>query len=81
MAETPDQITVNLDTESRVKNALQIAHSEGVSQGRWEIIDWLKKKYMDDDNRPDRDTPEAKAILSLVREVANHLRKLENSDG
>lgn len=39
-----------------------------------EIIDWLEDRYMRDPNRPDRGTPEAKAILTVVTDLSNHFR-------
>lgn len=47
--------------------------AEGRSKGRQEIVDWLEEKYTGK-GRPDRGTPEARAILELAREAALYMR-------
>lgn len=45
---------------------------EGFNRGRKLSLDFLQEKYLADD-APDRGTPEANAILTLVRELTQHL--------
>lgn len=61
------------------EKALKGAHEEGLSEGRREILDWLQEKYLNDPDRPDRGTPEAEALLQLVREASQHISSLEKS--
>jgi hypothetical protein len=49
---------------------------EGVLQGRMEILSWLEKRYLEDEGRPDRDSPEGQAMLKLAREAGQYLRNL-----
>lgn len=52
---------------------------EGVLEGKVEafkmVLTWLEQKYMDPDTRPDRNTPEAKAVLELAAEIAKLVRE------
>jgi hypothetical protein len=62
---------------------VQLLVAQGVAQGRQEglieglraSIDWLEKRYIEDEGRPDRDTPKGKAILELARDCGAHLRE------
>lgn len=38
-----------------------------------EVMDWLEKRYMGP-GRPDRGTPEAKAILTVVNDLGKYFR-------
>lgn len=46
---------------------------EGVGQGMNESLEFLRRKYLDDEDRPTRNSPEAKAILEVARELSQHL--------
>jgi len=59
------------------KRGLQEGLSGGRKAGREEmrkeVIDYLQEKYMGE-GRPDRDSPEARAILELTRDLMEHFR-------
>lgn len=52
----------------------------GVERGKmatqYEVLTFLEKKYIEDDERPERGSPEAKAILKVAKELAEYLRSL-----
>lgn len=50
-----------------------MAQDEAKKAAQKEIIDWLEDRYMGE-GRPDRDTPEAKAILTVVTDLGKHFR-------
>lgn len=82
MAETPKSVKVEVDwNHPEIVQAIDEAHGvglkEGIQKGRKEALDYLQRAYIDDEGRPDRDTPQAAAILELARNVARHIRKLE----
>jgi hypothetical protein len=76
MAETAD-INVKITDTEEFKRGLEIARGEGLKEGRLELIDWLKGRYLVDEDRPDRGTPEAQAILTLAGEALKHLQLLD----
>ena len=55
-----------------LKKAYDEGVGEGLNQGRKEIFDWLEHKYLEAEDRPDRSSPEAEAILELTREARQH---------
>ena len=55
-----------LDGMKRGKQAVQYA-----------VLTYLENKYIDDENRPDRGSPEAKNLLNLAKELAQFLRDLD----
>lgn len=55
-----------------VEEGLKMGRREGQMAERAEILNFLEKKYMDDNTK--RDTPGAQMILKLAREVADHFR-------
>ena len=50
------------------------SYKEGKIEGYTDVLGWLEKKYLTDEDRPDRNSPEAKAILELAREIAAMVR-------
>lgn len=60
-------------SKERYHRDILMAREEGKAEGRGEILDWLEQKYLGPD-RPDRNTPEAAAILALVADAAKYLR-------
>lgn len=74
MASTPKSVKVSLDT-SQIDAVREEGRTEGVQQGRKEILDWLESKYLGPD-APNRGTPEAVALLTLAGEAANYMKKL-----
>lgn len=58
----------------QVKLVRKEGFDEGLAKGRQEIIDWLEAAYLGAPDRPDRDTPEAKAILKLAEDAAKHFK-------
>lgn len=54
---------------------------EGSMIGYGEILSVLEGKYMTGENRPERGSPEAEAILSLAQELGNMLREKIGSNG
>jgi len=46
---------------------------EGFNRGRKLSLDYLQEKYLGED-APDRGTPEANAILTLARELTQHVK-------
>lgn len=78
MNPTPNQLAdaaKKIDRKRLLKD--EQLYNQGVQEGRSlarkEVIDWLQKKYMGP-GRPDTDTPEAKAILQLTRELSLFLK-------
>lgn len=60
------------------KNEMRATYERGVLDGRRvarvEILTILENKYLNPDIRPDRDSPEGRAILQLAREVAEEFK-------
>lgn len=54
----------------------QIGLSEGRIEGYQAVLQWLEVQYLKAPNRPDRDSPQAEAVLELARSAGKHLRKL-----
>lgn len=78
MADTPKTVRVNIDFDhpaiiAALEDARKGGVEEGRNEGRREILDWLENKYMGPD-RPDRGSPEAKAILQLTNDAAKYIR-------
>lgn len=46
----------------------------GVGETRKEVLSYLEKKYIEDEDRPDRKSPEAKALLAVARDLSTWLR-------
>lgn len=61
--------------EQARKEVETVAYAEGFSAGAQKALDYLENRYLHDENRPDRNTPEAKAILTVSRELAEFMRK------
>lgn len=59
-----------------VKAARDEGFQEGLDKGRREILDFLQRAYIEDEGRPDRGSPEARAILEVANKVAKHIQKL-----
>jgi hypothetical protein len=51
--------------------------SHGFDELRLEALTFLQEKYIVDENRPDRGSPEAEALLKLARELAAHIEGLK----
>jgi hypothetical protein len=66
--------------QSPVK-AYDLGFKNGASHGYDELrqgaLDWLQAKYITDPDRPDRDSPEAKYLLDLVRQFQLHISELK----
>lgn len=60
--------------KQEVEHAYQLGLKDGKKLGRVEALDWLEKYYTLGKDRPDRDSPEAKACLQLTLDLAKHLR-------
>lgn len=78
MADTPKSIKVDVDLNlPQIRQALEDAertgYELGLKEGRQDIIEWLKKKYLEAEDRPDRGTPHAVAVLDLACEAIKHL--------
>lgn len=78
MADTPKSIKVDVDLNlPQIRQALEDAertgYELGLKEGRQDIIEWLKKKYLEAEDRPDRGTPHAVAVLDLAWEAIKHL--------
>lgn len=56
----------------------RVGYGEGYKDCRMKVLNHLSYKYINDPNRPDRGSPEALAILALVRELSE-LMKSENN--
>lgn len=52
----------------------QEGYVEGRAAGRKEAVDWLEREYTEGPKRPDRDSPEAKAILDVTLRLARYMR-------
>lgn len=86
MAETPKKATEEVNFNRPVikralKDAEQKGFEEGLEKGRREILDFLEFAYMRADNRPDRGTTEAKALLVVAGEASEHIKKLMRKKG
>lgn len=55
----------------------QEGYLEGRRKGHGDAIDFLQAKYIEDRNRPDRNTPMARTMLKLAKELAEHLRGID----
>lgn len=64
-----------------VKRAREEGRTEGLDQGRKEILDWLEHAYIKDSGRPDRGSPKAEAILEMAQTAATHFKKLRKRHG
>lgn len=66
--------------QSQVK-CYDLGFKNGASHGfdglRDDVMSWLQAKYITDPDRPDRDSPEAKYLLDLVRELQLHISDLK----
>lgn len=51
------------------------AREEGRQEAFSEVVQWLEDRYMKDDPRPDRGSPEGNAILDLVAKFGKYLRE------
>ena len=51
--------------------------SHGFDELRVEALRFLENKYLHDEDRPDRGTPKAEAILELTRELSTHIQELK----
>jgi len=47
---------------------------EGKSQYKVKVLSYLEDRYLNDEGRPDRGTPEGQAILTLARELSGYLK-------
>lgn len=61
-------------TKADVERAHQDGFDAGLEKGRQEILDWLEHEYIHAENRPDRGTPKAEAIMELVAAASAHFR-------
>lgn len=84
MASVPKSVQIDLDSkpvkaaiESAREAGYEVGHSEGLAKGRQEILDFLQHAYIEDEGRPDRGTPEAKAILELAKSCQLHIIELQ----
>lgn len=66
---TPEQV------EQAMGEVKKEGYTEGFKAGAQKVLDYLESRYMDEDKRPDRGTPEAKAILLLTKDLSNFMRK------
>ena len=48
-------------------------YGAGFGDCRTQVLTFLEKKYIQNDDRPDRGSPQADAILQLARELAQEL--------
>jgi hypothetical protein len=49
----------------------------GFDELRGETLTFLQNKYISDDDRPDRGSPEAKAILKVAQELSQFMTDLK----
>lgn len=56
----------------------EVGRKQGREEMRIKALTFLQDKYLSDDNRPDRGTPEAKAILQLAKELSELLQVNED---
>ena len=49
-------------------------HKAGYEACRVDILSYMEEKYMGE-GRPDRDSPEARAILVLAGDLADHMQR------
>jgi len=47
---------------------------EGKAQYKNKVLTYLQDRYINDDGRPDRGSPEGQAILTLARELSGYLK-------
>ena len=47
---------------------------EGKAQYRAKVLTYLQDRYINDEGRPDRGSPEGEAILNLARELSGYLK-------
>lgn len=47
---------------------------EGKLQYQVKVLAYLEERYIKDDGRPDRGSPEGQAILNLARELSGYLK-------
>lgn len=61
----------------------ELGYNKGLNETRQIVLSHLEDKYIKADDRPDRNTPEAKYLLGLATELADLLRSIEAqvSDG
>jgi len=59
-----------------IETARAEGEHEGIKKGHTDCLDFLQNEYLKD-GAPERNTPEAKAILILAHNLAAHLRGLE----
>lgn len=83
MDANPKQVKKALDkhVDDRHSRDLERIRQEGYREGRRrghaDAIDFLQARYLEADNRPDRNSNQAKAMLNLARELSTHLKELE----
>lgn len=72
-----DDMPVSGRKNGKIRDIVRVREEgfqEGLAKGRQEILDWLQAAYLGP-KAPDRDTPEAAAILSLARDASLHFRQ------
>jgi hypothetical protein len=69
-------VTAKMAFESGKRAGIQ----EGRQQVRVEVLSWLQHEYIDSPDRPDRDSPEAAAILSLARRLSESIQVLKPNE-
>lgn len=79
MADFPKSVKVSLDSvemKQALEDAENLGYKKGLEQGRIEMLGWLEHAYIEDQGRPDRDSPKGEAILEIARTMGRHIREL-----
>ena len=65
-------ISTPIGMPKKEREAFVLGHEEGVRVTRVEVLSWFQKEYVEGDF--DRDSPEAKATLDIVRKFSSEFR-------